>query len=289
MAASESVSESISAQYPVSSEFASRGDVRRRSPSQAALKACIMMAVDVFAVHLAFFLASVFRFDLSPSEPLHPQPWALAGLEIPIHPGYLLGSSPDATEVVDDAALASLRQLLAGPHVAALGEIGLDYHYTQDDAALRRQRESLGQLLQLADQTNAAVVIHNREATDDTLAILREFPRVRAVFHCFTGSSAEADRILAAGYYLGFTGVVSFKKSDELRTIAAAAPADRILVETDAPWLSPEPVRKFKVNEPAFVMHVAAAVAAVRKISVWELDELTTANAHRLFAAPAAQ
>jgi exopolysaccharide biosynthesis polyprenyl glycosylphosphotransferase len=90
MAASESVSESISAQYPVSSKLASRGDVRRRSPSQAALKACIMMAVDVFAVLLAFFLASVFRFDLSPSEPLHPQPWAFAGLEIPIHPGYLL-------------------------------------------------------------------------------------------------------------------------------------------------------------------------------------------------------
>lgn len=200
-----------------------------------------------------------------------------------IHPGYLLGSAPDASETADDQSLARLKQLLVGPHVAALGEIGLDYHYTQDNDALTRQRTALARLLALAAETRAAVVIHNRDATDDALAILRDFPAVRAVFHCFTGNSAQAARILDAGYLLGFTGVVTFKKSDELRSIAAAAPADRILVETDAPWLSPEPVRKIKVNEPAFVVHVAAAVAAARKISVDELDQLTTANARRLF------
>jgi TatD DNase family protein len=137
--------------------------------------------------------------------------------------------------------------------------------------------------LQLAVDANIAVVIHNREATDDTLGVMRDFPSVRAAFHCFTGSTAEAKRIVDAGYYLGFTGVVTFKKSDELRAIAAAAPADRILVETDAPWLSPEPVRKIKTNEPALVMHVAAAVAAARKIGVQELDQLTSENARRLF------
>jgi TatD DNase family protein len=200
-----------------------------------------------------------------------------------IHPGYLLGSAPDATETGDDSALAQLRDLLSGAKVAALGEIGLDYHYTKEPVVLGRQREVFARLLQLASEANIAVIIHNREATADTLAVMRDFPRVRAVFHCFTGSTAEAHRILEAGYYLGFTGVVTFKKSDELRAIAAAAPADRFLVETDAPWLSPDPVRKMKTNEPAFVMHVAAAVAAARNISVAEVDRLTTENARRLF------
>jgi TatD DNase family protein len=200
-----------------------------------------------------------------------------------VHPGYLVGSTPDATETGDPAAVAQLGGLLGEDCVAAVGEIGLDYHYTKELTVLGRQREVFARLLQLAGDAQIAVVIHNRDATDDTLAVMRDFPRVRAVFHCFTGSRAEADRILDAGYYLGFTGVVTFKKSEELRAIAAAAPADRILVETDAPWLSPEPVRKIKINEPAFVMHVAAAVAATRKISIQELDRITSENARRLF------
>jgi TatD DNase family protein len=200
-----------------------------------------------------------------------------------IHPGYLLGSTPDASEQGDPAAVARLGGLLGDACVAAVGEIGLDYHYTKEPTVLGRQREVFARLLQLAGDADIAAVIHNRDATDDTLAVMRDFPRVRAVFHCFTGSRAEADRILEAGYYLGFTGVVTFKKSEELRAIAAAAPANRILVETDAPWLSPEPVRKIKINEPGFVMHVAAAVAATRKIGVAELDRITTENAQRLF------
>jgi TatD DNase family protein len=125
-------------------------------------------------------------------------------------------------------------------------------------------------------------VIHCREAVEDCLAIMRGF-RLSAVFHCFTGTLAEAERILAAGYWLGFTGVVTFKKSDELREVARITPADRLLVETDAPYLSPEPLRKQKVNEPALVMYTAAAVAAARGITVEEIDRLTTQNAERFF------
>jgi len=127
------------------------------------------------------------------------------------------------------------------------------------------------------------VVIHNREATDDTLAIMKNFPTVRAVFHCFTGSAGEARKILDQAYLLGFTGVVTYKKSDELREVVKFTPADRILVETDAPYLSPEPVRKQKVNEPSFVMHTAQVVAELRGISVAELDRITSENVARHF------
>ncbi|MBV8780177.1 MAG: TatD family hydrolase, partial [Phycisphaerae bacterium] len=140
--------------------------------------------------------------------------------------------------------------------------------------------------LQLASERGLPVVIHNREATDDTLGVLKDFPKVRGVFHCFTGTCDEAKKILEAGFWLGFTGVVTFKKSDELREACRLTPMDRLLVETDAPWLSPEPVRKQKVNEPAFVMHTARAVAEVRGVSVEEINEGTTENARELFGWP---
>jgi TatD DNase family protein len=140
--------------------------------------------------------------------------------------------------------------------------------------------------LNLAIERNLPVVIHCREAVDDTLAILKEFPSIRGVFHCYTGTMAEARRILDAGFLLGFTGPVTFKKSDELRAIARMVPDDRLLVETDAPYLSPEPHRGQKVNQPALVMHVASRIAAERGISMEELDEMTTANASRLFGWP---
>ena len=128
-------------------------------------------------------------------------------------------------------------------------------------------------------QTRLPVIIHCREAVDDCLSILRAFAGVRAVFHCFTGNAHEARRIWDAGHLTGFTGVVTFRNGQMLREVAAAAPADRILVETDAPYLSPEPMRKQKINEPALVVHTAAVVAGARNISIEELDRITTGNA----------
>jgi TatD DNase family protein len=112
---------------------------------------------------------------------------------------------------------------------------------------------------------------------------MKNFPTVPAVFHCFTGSAAEAKKILDQGYLLGFTGIVTYKKSDELREVVKFTPSDRILVETDAPYLSPEPVRKQKVNEPSFVMHTARVVAELRGIAIEELDRITTENVVRHF------
>lgn len=173
--------------------------------------------------------------------------------------------------------LPQLRQLQADASVVALGEMGLDYHH--DFAPRDRQKNVFEFQLALAAELNRPVVIHSREATDDTLAIMRGFPAVRAVFHCFTGTTEEARKVLDAGYLLGFTGAATFKKNDEIRAAVALAPIDRILVETDAPYLSPEPVRSQRTNEPAFVMHVAAVVARVKHLSVEELDRITTENA----------
>jgi TatD DNase family protein len=190
-----------------------------------------------------------------------------------IHPHYSADATPD-----DLAALAELER---EDVVVAVGEMGLDYHY--DFSPKDRQKHVFEAQLRLAKERNRPIVIHCREAVDDCLAILVDFPTIPAVFHCFTGTAEEARRIIERGYYLGFTGVVTYKRSDELRQVARFVPADRFLVETDAPYLSPEPMRKMKVNEPSFVVHTADAVAAARGVDRAEIDRLTTENCQRLF------
>src|SRR4029077_423995 len=147
------------------------------------------------------------------------------------------------------ADVERLRELQADRSVVALGEMGLDYHHSFSQPA--HQAAVFIAQLELAATLDRPVVIHCREAVDDALAILGKFPAVRAVFHCFTGSLNEAKKILDVGYLLGFTGPVTYKKSDELREVVRNTPFDRLLVETDAPYLSPEPMRKQKVNEPS--------------------------------------
>jgi TatD DNase family protein len=192
---------------------------------------------------------------------------------IGVHPNYC----HEAT--IED--VSQLRELQLDASVVALGEMGLDYHH--HFAERTRQREFFEAQLELARQVSKPVVIHCREAVDDTLAILKHFASVRAVFHCFTGSSAEASRIVQAGYLLGFTGVVTYKKNDDLREAARRTPKDRLLVETDAPYLSPEPMRKQKVNEPSLVVHVARTIADVWGTSVEEVDQVTTSNVASFF------
>src|SRR5436190_421148 len=170
---------------------------------------------------------------------------------IGIHPNYSLEA-----EVAD---LPRLRALQRDPSVVALGEMGLDYHHHYSPRA--QQFAIFEPQLAMAAELGRPVVIHCRDATDDCLAVMRAFPTVRAVFHCFTGTPDEARNILDAGYLLGFTGAITFKKNDELREAVRITPRDRLLVETDAPYLSPEPMREVKTNEPAFVMHTAASVA----------------------------
>jgi TatD DNase family protein len=190
-----------------------------------------------------------------------------------IHPNY----TQDA--VLED--VPALRELQADSAVVALGEMGLDYFHKFADRG--HQARMFEAQLSLAAELGRPVVIHSREAIDDTLRIMRGFPAIRAVFHCFTGSSAEADRILAAGYWISFTGPVTYKKNDDLRDVVRRVPIDRLMVETDAPYLSPEPKRAQKTNEPALVMYTAAKVAEVKDMSLAELDDATTANAVRFF------
>ena len=192
-----------------------------------------------------------------------------------------IGVHPNYSHEAEVEELPRLRGLQADPSVVALGEMGLDYHH--HFAPRTKQFQIFEPQLALAAELDRPVVIHCREATDDCLAVMRGFQTVRAVFHCFTGSPDEARKILDAGYLLGFTGAITFKKNDALREAVALTPPDRMLVETDAPYLTPEPHRGQKTNEPGMVVHVAAAVGRVKGMALEEVDRVTTANAAHFF------
>ncbi|MDD9718379.1 TatD family hydrolase [Dinoroseobacter sp. PD6] len=190
-----------------------------------------------------------------------------------------------------DEPLVSVDELCAvaaHPKCVGIGETGLDYHYTAESAA--RQQESLRIHIEAARRTGLPLIIHARDADDDMARILTEEYREGAytcVMHCFSSGAALAEAALDLGFYLSMSGIIAFKKSDALRAIFAAAPADRILVETDAPYLAPPPYRG-KRNEPAYVAHTAAAGAAIYDMTVEAFAAQTTANFDRLFAKAAA-
>jgi TatD DNase family protein len=192
-----------------------------------------------------------------------------------------VGVHPNYVGQTDLAEIPRLREFQAEEPVVAIGEIGLDYHYGLEHS--QKQKTAFEAQLQIAVDCSKPVVIHCREAITDSLAVLANFPAVRAVFHCFTGTLEEAQRVLDAGYWLGFTGPITFKKSDALREAVWLTPLDRLLVETDAPYLSPEPMRKQQINEPALVMHVAAKVAQIKGLDLAEIDRITTQNAAHFF------
>jgi TatD DNase family protein len=191
--------------------------------------------------------------------------WATVGL----HPH-------DATQGVDTVA-----GLLGPPEVVAVGECGLDYHYNHSPADV--QREAFAAQIALAKQHDLALVVHTREAWDDTLDILTtEGIPERTVIHCFSGGADEARRCLDLGARLSFSGIITFKAADDVRAAAALCPLDRLLVETDAPYLAPVPHRG-KPNEPAFVPLVGAALATVKGADVSEVAQSTWMNMEALF------
>jgi TatD DNase family protein len=193
----------------------------------------------------------------------------------------VVGIHPNYTQDAKVEDVTQLREIEADPAVVALGEMGLDYFHKFADRG--HQARLFEAQMALAAELGRPVVIHSREAIDDTLAVIRNFPDVRAVFHCFTGAASEAERILSAGYWISFTGPVTYKRNDALRDVVRMVPLDRLMVETDAPYLSPEPKRAHKTNEPALVMYMAAKIAEVKGIALDELDWITTANAARFF------
>lgn len=177
-----------------------------------------------------------------------------------------------------------IAELLDHPQVVAVGECGLDYYY--DHSPRDQQRDVFAQQIALAHEHDQALVIHTRDAWDETFEILdREGVPDRTVFHCFTGGPDEAAAGLARGAMLSFSGIVTFKSADELRAAAALCPLDRLLVETDSPYLTPVPHRG-KPNQPANVALVGAALADVKDVSLHQIAEHSWDNAHRLYRLP---
>jgi TatD DNase family protein len=193
-----------------------------------------------------------------------------------------VGVHPHDAAKAGDSDLARLRELLKHPRVIALGEIGLDYHY--DFSPRDRQQSVFREQLSIAQEAGKPVVIHTREAWDDTFALLERYwaPHgIGGIMHCFSGGPGEARRSLELGFHLSFGGIVTFPKAADIRQAAMDTPADRILVETDAPYLAPVPNRG-KRNEPAFVMYTAAKIAELRGLPLEDLARQTTANFEQL-------
>jgi TatD DNase family protein len=193
-----------------------------------------------------------------------------------------IGVHPHDASKATPETWTRMRQLASHPKVLAVGEIGLDYHY--DFSPRDVQRAVFEQQLALAAESAKPIVIHTREAWDDTLAILRAHWRGAGIMHCFTGDEAQARQALDLGFHLSFGGVLTFPKADAVRQAARVTPLDRILIETDCPYLAPVPHRG-KRNEPAFVVETARRLAEVRGESPEAIAEATTRNFERLMFA----
>jgi TatD DNase family protein len=184
----------------------------------------------------------------------------------------------DASKEFDDQHLSELAR---HPKVIAVGEIGLDYHY--DFSPRETQREVFIRQMKIAAAAKKPIVIHTREAWDDTIATIRDHwnPALGGIMHCFSGTPEQAKQALDLGFYLSFGGIVTFPKALDIQESARACPADRILIETDAPYLAPVPKRG-KRNEPAFMIETVRKLAQLRGVSEQSIAESTTANFHRL-------
>jgi len=194
--------------------------------------------------------------------------WAAVG----VHPH-------DASDAPDDY-IERLTEIAARPKVTAIGEIGLDYHY--DFSPRDVQRRVFERQLELAQRLGLPVIIHMREATQDTLAMLREHKGIKGVMHCFSGSAETAEVCVGMGLYVSFTGSVTFKNARKVVEAAAAVPPERLMTETDCPYLSPEPVRGRR-NDPTNVRHVLEKLAEIKGVPADEMAEINIRNARELF------
>jgi TatD DNase family protein len=195
-----------------------------------------------------------------------------------------IGTHPHDARYYDDLAEQKTRRLISeNSRVIAWGEIGLDFHY--DNSPREAQLEVFRRQLRCAAELEMPVIIHTREAEAETIEVLQsEFSgaKRRGIFHCFSGSLELAKAALDLGFMISFSGILTFKKADDLRAVAAYVPLDRILIETDCPFLSPVPYRGWR-NEPAHVVEVARGLSEVREIGLEEISQITTDNFLRLF------
>ena len=192
-----------------------------------------------------------------------------------------VGSHPDAADEVNDQVLEEYRRLCKLNHkIKAIGEIGLDYHY--EDIPRQLQQKAFVAQMALAQELELPVIVHERDAHEDGMAIIRQFPRVRGVFHCYSGSAEMARQLTDLGWYIGFTGVLTFKNARRAIEAAQAIPLERIVIETDCPYMSPEPFRGRR-NDPSRVCYMADKLAEIRGISAEEARRITFENGKRLY------
>ena len=192
-----------------------------------------------------------------------------------------VGSHPDVADEVNEAVLAEYRTLVReNPKVKAIGEIGLDYHY--EDIPREIQLRAFRAQMELARELKLPVIVHEREAHEDGMRIVHEFPDVKGVFHCYSGSAEMARQLVELGWYIGFTGVLTFKNARKAIEVASRIPLDRIVLETDCPYMAPEPFRGRR-NDPGKIYRMAEKLAEIRGLSLEEIHAITTKNGKRLY------
>ena len=195
-----------------------------------------------------------------------------------------VGSHPDVADEVNEDVLEEYRKLCKlNPKVKAIGEIGLDYHY--EDIPRDLQIKAFRAQMALAAELDLPVIVHERDAHGDGMDIVRQFPTVRGVFHCYSGSAEMARQLVNLGWYIGFTGVLTFKNARKAVETAASIPLDRIVLETDCPFMAPEPFRG-KRNQPGYLYRMAEKLAEIRGISLEEVHAATMENGKRLYRIP---
>ena len=191
-----------------------------------------------------------------------------------------VGSHPDSANEVNEDVIEEYRKLCQNEKIKAVGEIGLDYYY--EDIPRDIQQKAFRMQMQLAKEVDLPVIVHEREAHDDGMRIVKEFPGVTGVFHCYSGSAAMAWQLANMGWYIGFTGVLTFRNARKAVETAATIPLDRIVIETDCPFMAPEPFRG-KRNDPGYLYRMAERLAEIRGITPEEAAAATTENAKRLY------
>jgi len=191
-----------------------------------------------------------------------------------------VGSHPDSANEVNEEVIEEYRKLCQNEKIKAIGEIGLDYYY--EDIPRDIQQKAFRMQMRLAKEVDLPVIVHEREAHDDGMRIVKEFPGVTGVFHCYSGSAEMARQLVKMGWYIGFTGVLTFKNARKAVETAASIPLDRIVIETDCPFMAPEPFRG-KRNDPGYLYRMAERLAEIRGITPEEAVTITTENAKRLY------
>ena len=195
-----------------------------------------------------------------------------------------VGIHPHEAKDADSRVLTELRNLAQEQKVVAIGETGLDFHYNYSPSG--EQKRVFAEHLRIAEELDLPVIVHCREAFDETMEVLERFGTgiEKKVFHCFSGPAKQAEIILDKGYYVSFTGVVTFKNAEAIRHAAEIVPLNRLMLETDCPYMSPEPMRRQKINEPALMAHTAKFLAELKGMDLADFAKQVTATTKTFFA-----